>query len=263
MINELVKCYTWIKFSYGADNWALGEEYRIYLESYEMCCWIEKELIWTDSNKSDEVLYGAEGERYILHTRKRGTANFTGHTLRRNCLLKCVTEGKIERTGRRGRKRKQVFHDPTEKSRETGNWKRKHLIALSGDLVLEEAMELSVARRTTRWRRSPPYGCCVVTLFCIQKMTQKHETSSHMQTSGTRRNYTIILLDDGLNAVTVAWLKQCCTQHSAAPNHTAETRTIVFWTTHNLEPRQRCRHSDCTAKWRTVQTGSGVHRSPS
>jgi len=143
MINELVKCYTWIKFSYGADNWALGEEYRIYPESYEMCCWIKKELIWTDSNKSDEILKGVKGERYILHTRKRGTANFIGHTLCRNCLLKCVTEGKIERTGRRGRKRKQVFHDPTEKSRETGKWNRKHLIALSGDLVLEEAMELS------------------------------------------------------------------------------------------------------------------------
>jgi hypothetical protein len=234
MINELVKCYTWIKVSYGADNWALGEEYRIYLESYEMCCWIEKELIRTDSNKGDEVLYGVKRERYIQHTRKRGTANFIGHNLRRNCLLNCVNEGKIERTRRRGRKRKQLFHGPTEKSRESGNWKRKHLIALSGVLVLEEAMELS----QDGLRDDPPYGCCVVTLFCFQKTTQKHETSSHMQTSGTRRNYTIILLDDGLNVVTVAWLKQCCNQHSAAPNHTAETWTIVFCTANNLEPGQ-------------------------
>ena len=59
--------------------------------------------------KSDEVLHGVKGERAILHIRKRGTANFTGHILRRNCLLKCATEGKIERAGRRGRKRKQLI----------------------------------------------------------------------------------------------------------------------------------------------------------
>ena len=46
----------------------------------------------------------------------------------------------------------------------------------------------------------------------------------------TERDATtqIMLLDDSLNVVTVAWLKQCCNQHSAAPNHTAETWTIVF-----------------------------------
>jgi len=82
---------------------------------------------------------GVKGEWDILHTRKKGTANFIGHILRRNRLLKCVTEGMIERTGRRGRKRKPLFHDPTEKSRDNGNLKRKHLIALSGDLVLKEA----------------------------------------------------------------------------------------------------------------------------
>jgi len=143
MINELVKCYTWSKVSYGADTWALGEDDRIYLESYEMCCWRKKELVWTDSNKSDEVLHGVKGERDILHTRKKETTNFIGHILHRNCLLKCVTEGKIKSTGRRGRKRKPLFHDPTEKSKGNGNWKRKHLIALSGDLVLEEAKKLS------------------------------------------------------------------------------------------------------------------------
>jgi len=58
------------------------------------------------------------GASYI---QKKGTAKFIGHISRRNSLLKCVTEGKIERTGRRGRKRKQLFHDPTEKSRDTGN----------------------------------------------------------------------------------------------------------------------------------------------
>jgi len=57
--------------------------------------------------------------------------------LRRNCFIKQVTEGKregrIEVTGRRGTRGKQ----------DTGNLKKKHYIALRGELALEEAMELS------------------------------------------------------------------------------------------------------------------------
>jgi hypothetical protein len=48
-------------------------------------------------------------------TIKRKKANWVGHVLRRNCLLKHVIEGKIEGrievTGRRGRRRKQLVDD--------------------------------------------------------------------------------------------------------------------------------------------------------
>jgi hypothetical protein len=48
-------------------------------------------------------------------------ANWIGHILRRNCLLKHVIEGKaegrIEMTGRRGRRRKQLLDDLKEKRR--------------------------------------------------------------------------------------------------------------------------------------------------
>jgi hypothetical protein len=57
--------------------------------------------------------------------------------LRRNCLLKHVAEGRIEVTGRRGRRRKQVLDDLKEK-RKTGSLKRKHWIALCGEFALEE-----------------------------------------------------------------------------------------------------------------------------
>jgi hypothetical protein len=57
----------------------------------------------------------------MLHTIKRRKANWIGHILRRNCLLKHVTEGKlegrIEVTGRRGRRRKQLLDDLKEKRR--------------------------------------------------------------------------------------------------------------------------------------------------
>jgi hypothetical protein len=65
-------------------------------------------------------------ERNIVHTIKRRKANWIGHILRRNCLLKHVIEGKlqgrIEMTGRRGRRRKQLLDDLKEKK---SYWKLK------------------------------------------------------------------------------------------------------------------------------------------
>jgi hypothetical protein len=57
--------------------------------------------------RNEEVLHIAKKERKVLHTIKRRKANWIGHILRRNCLLKHVIEGKIEgsieMTGRRER----------------------------------------------------------------------------------------------------------------------------------------------------------------
>jgi hypothetical protein len=60
-----------------------------------------------------DVLHRVKEERNVLHTAKRRKADWIGHTLRRNCLLKHVPEGKldgrIETTGRGGRRRKQLL----------------------------------------------------------------------------------------------------------------------------------------------------------
>ena len=45
--------------------------------------------------KNEEVLHKVK-ERNTLHTVKRRKANWIGHILRRNGLLKHVTEGKME-----------------------------------------------------------------------------------------------------------------------------------------------------------------------
>jgi hypothetical protein len=42
------------------------------------------------------ILVGVKEERNIVHTVKRRKANWIGHILRRNCLLKHVIEGKLE-----------------------------------------------------------------------------------------------------------------------------------------------------------------------
>jgi hypothetical protein len=64
-------------------------------------------------------LYRVKEERNILRTIKRRKDNWIGHILRRNCLLKQVIEGKlegrIEMTGRRGRRRQQLQDDLKEK----------------------------------------------------------------------------------------------------------------------------------------------------
>jgi hypothetical protein len=71
--------------------------------------------------RNEDVLHRVKEERNILHTIKRRNANWIGHILHRNCLLKHVIEGKlegrIEMTGRRGRRRKQLLDDLTEKRR--------------------------------------------------------------------------------------------------------------------------------------------------
>jgi hypothetical protein len=62
----------------------------------------------------------------ILYYNTLYYANWTGHILRRNCLLKHVIEGKIEgrikMTGRRGIRRKQLLDDLKENR---GYWKLK------------------------------------------------------------------------------------------------------------------------------------------
>jgi hypothetical protein len=65
--------------------------------------------------KYEEVLHRVKEERDILHTIKRRKNNWFGHIFRRICLIKHVikenTEGKIEGTRRRGRRRKQLMND--------------------------------------------------------------------------------------------------------------------------------------------------------
>jgi hypothetical protein len=106
---KLVECYIGSTALYGAETWALRKADQMYLESFEVWCWRRMETIsWTDHVKNADILCRAKEERNILHTIKRRKANWIGHNLCRNCLLKHVTEGKIderiEMTGRRGRR---------------------------------------------------------------------------------------------------------------------------------------------------------------
>jgi len=99
---------------YGAETWTLRAADQKYLESLEMWCWRRMEKIsWTDHVRNEEVLLRVNEQRNILQEIRKRKANWIGHILRRNCLLKQVIEGKIkwdmEVVRRRGGRRKKLL----------------------------------------------------------------------------------------------------------------------------------------------------------
>ena len=74
-----------------------------------------EKISWTDLVRNEEVLLGVNEQRNILHEIRKRKANWIGHILRRNCLLKQVIEGKIkgemEVARRRRRRRKKLLDD--------------------------------------------------------------------------------------------------------------------------------------------------------
>ena len=74
-----------------------------------------EKISWTDRVKNEDILLRVNEQRNILHEIRKRKANWIGHILRRNCLLKQVIEGKIKRemevTRRRGRRRKKLLDD--------------------------------------------------------------------------------------------------------------------------------------------------------
>ena len=65
--------------------------------------------------RNEEGLLRLKEQGNIIHEISKRKANWIGHSLRRNCLLKRVIEGKIkgdiEVTGRRGRKRRKLLDE--------------------------------------------------------------------------------------------------------------------------------------------------------
>ena len=74
-----------------------------------------EKISWTDHVRNEEVLLTVNEQRNILHEIRKRKANWIGHVLRRNCLLKQVIEGKIKRemevARRRGRRLKKLLKD--------------------------------------------------------------------------------------------------------------------------------------------------------
>jgi len=96
-----------------------------------------------------KVLLRVNKQRNILHEIRTQKANWIGHILRRNCLLKQVIEGKIkgemEVTRRRGRRRKKLLDDLKDR-RGYSHLKEEALDSTMWRHLLEEALDLSSDR---------------------------------------------------------------------------------------------------------------------
>ena len=130
-----MRCYIWSTALYGAETWTLRAVDQKHLESFEMWCWRRMEKIsWTDHVRNEEVLLRVKEQRNILHEIHKRKANWIRHILRGNCLLKRIIEGKIQGridvTGSRGRRRRELLHDLNPLNAELNSI--CHLLALLG-----------------------------------------------------------------------------------------------------------------------------------
>jgi two-component sensor histidine kinase len=77
-----------------------------------------EETGWTDRVRKKGILHRVKEDINMVPAIYRRKANWIGHILRRNCLLKHVIEGKkegmIKVARRRGRKRNQILNDHEE-----------------------------------------------------------------------------------------------------------------------------------------------------
>ena len=101
---------------YGAETGTVRAVDKKQLVSFEMWCWRRMEKIsWTDRVRNEEVLLQVNEQRNIPHAIRKRKANWIGHILRRNCLIRQAIEGKIkgetEVTRRQGRRRKKLLDD--------------------------------------------------------------------------------------------------------------------------------------------------------
>jgi len=90
-ILHLEYCFVWCwnLDTSGSRSEIPGKFWNVVLEK-------DGEISWTDHVKNEEVLLRVNEQRNILHEIRKRKANWIGHILRRNCILKQVIEGKIK-----------------------------------------------------------------------------------------------------------------------------------------------------------------------
>jgi len=78
-----------------------------------------EKISWTDHVRNEEVLLRVKEQMNILHEIRKRKTNWIGHILHRNYLLQRVIEGKtqgrIEVTGRQGRRHTKLLDDLKER----------------------------------------------------------------------------------------------------------------------------------------------------
>ncbi|KAJ4451580.1 hypothetical protein ANN_03049 [Periplaneta americana] len=83
---------------YGAETWTLRRSEEKRIVAFEMWIWRRMERAkWTERIRNEAVLERVGEERIIRKLIRKRKRNWLGHSLRRNCLLKDVLEGMVNR----------------------------------------------------------------------------------------------------------------------------------------------------------------------
>jgi hypothetical protein len=114
----LLVFYTAVQFQF----WFLGDQSTFKEKLISIICFISKSysmldlflLLSYNCSQLIQDIYRTGLDRNILHKIKRRKTNWIGHWLGRNCLRKHVFDGRIEETGRQGRRRTQLLDDPAD-----------------------------------------------------------------------------------------------------------------------------------------------------
>jgi hypothetical protein len=116
-------------------------------ECFEIWCWrrIEK-ICWTDHVRKEDVLLSVKEQSNILNEIPKWMANWIGKIWGRNCLLKRVTEekiqGSIEVRGRQGKILRSYWMILRERE-DTLIGMRKLWISACGELAFAKALDQS------------------------------------------------------------------------------------------------------------------------
>ena len=80
------------------------------IQAFEMWIWCKMEKIsWTAHVSNEEISSLVQKQRSLVHVIKQRQANWIGHVLRHDCLLKTVLEGKMDEKRTRGKPRRKML----------------------------------------------------------------------------------------------------------------------------------------------------------
>jgi len=103
---RIIKTIIWSVALYAAETWTLRKADIRRVSALEMWCWRKMEKIsWVERITNDEVLRLVGERRQIVDTIVKRKKNWIGHSLRHECLLREVIEGKMVGKRPRGRPR--------------------------------------------------------------------------------------------------------------------------------------------------------------
>ena len=107
---RMVKALVWSVALYCSETWTLRKDDVKCIQAFEMWIWRKMEKIsWTAHVSNEEILSLVQEQRSLVHVIKQRQANWIGHVLRHDCLLKTVLEGKMNGKRTRGKPRRKML----------------------------------------------------------------------------------------------------------------------------------------------------------